>query len=696
MQRPLRPTFEPRPRTLPRPAGRTAAPARRTPMASVHRHTVQRWHDAPVGARWGAAAGVAVLAIVLFFLLVFQWNWLRGPLAGVISGRLHRSVSISGNLEVHPWSWSPQATVNGLTIGNPAWAGPAPMATIPRLTVSVHLPDLLRGKLVLPLVDVASPSVHMIRDAGGRANWNFSNQNPPPPLRLPPIRHFMIDDGHLKIDDAQRKLVFTGTVTSNEQAVGAGRGVFALVGDGTLNAERFDARVTGGPLLNVDPNRSYPFELHISAGATRVAAIGSIPHPFDLGEFSAQLNLSGQDLSQLNVLTGLALPATPPYSVAGGFARVGHNVALRGLNGRVGDSDVHGNAAVDSASGRNMLTADLTSRVLRLEDLMAVFGGAPRRLAGHTVSAKQVETAVKLQAEHRLLPDTALNLKRLQVMDAKVSYRADAVRSDLMALRGLSLTVGLRRGVLVIDPLAMGLPQGQLTGEVKIDSNPALPTEAVDLRLTGATLETLLGKGQRTRPISGEVTARVRLAGAGDSVRAAVGGASGEVAVAIPHGEIRQSIAELLGIDLTKGLLLVLANNQQTTPLRCAVADFQATNGVLTARRVVMDTGVVTVSGSGVVNLKDETLDLRLSGTPKKFRLVRLNAPITLKGRLESPKAGVDLSKAGPQLAIAGVLGAVVSPLAVVIPFIHPGTGHDADCGALLSEATAHGAPRPR
>ena len=682
MQRSLLPTATPSPWARPD-----------TPAATLRGRALHHWRRTPVGLRWGAAAGAVVLAVVLFFVFIFQWNWLRGPLAGVISGRLHRTVSISGDLEVHPWSWSPQATVNGLTIGNPSWAGAGPMITFPRLTVSISVPQLLRGRVLLPLVSAQAPSIHLIRDAAGRANWNFSGVEPPPPLRLPPIRHFMIDDGHLKIDDAQRKLVFTGTVTSNERAIGAGRGLFALIGQGTLNAEAFDAQVSGGPLLNVDPSRAYPFELHMRAGATHASAKGVIPHPFDLGRFSAQVRVGGQDLSRLNQLTGLALPATPPYDISGSFARVGHNVALRALTGRVGDSDVHGDAAIDSSTGRNRLTADLRSNLLRLEDLMAVFGGAPRRLAGHTVSPAQAAMAVKLRAEHRLLPDTDLSLKRLQVMDAAVSYRADTVHADSVAVRALSMKIALSHGVLAIEPLALTLPQGQITGSVKIDSNPAVPTEAVDLKMAGATLESLIGRGQANPPFEGLLTARVKLSGAGNSVRAAANSADGTVAIAIPHGEIRQSIAELLGVNLTKGLLLVLTKSEQETPLRCAVADFHAQNGVLTARRMIMDTGVVLVSGAGDVNLRDETVNLRLSGTPKKFRLIRLNAPITLTGRLEAPKAGVDVSKAVPQLAIAGVLGAVVSPLAVLIPFVHPGTAKDADCGALLSEVAAHGAP---
>ena len=97
--------------------------------------------------------------------------------------------------------------------------------------------------------------------------------------------------------------------------------------------------------------------------------------------------------------------------------------------------------------------------------------------------------------------------------------------------------------------------------------------------------------------------------------------------------------------------------------------------------------------GGGTIDLRDETLNLAISGKPKHFRLIRVAAPITLKGRFDAPKLGIDLSKVGPQLGAAALLGAVVTPFAAVLPFIATGGAKNADCGALMDEAQTHGAP---
>ncbi|HEX7886245.1 MAG TPA: AsmA family protein, partial [Phenylobacterium sp.] len=102
----------------------------------------------PAKRALGWTGGIlAVLAIAISVLvLVWDWNWFRGPLEGVASARLHRQVSIAGDLNVDPWSWRPSATVDGVSIANPAWAGAGKLGTIDRLRVRVRLVPLLWGK----------------------------------------------------------------------------------------------------------------------------------------------------------------------------------------------------------------------------------------------------------------------------------------------------------------------------------------------------------------------------------------------------------------------------------------------------------------------------------------------------------------------------------------------------------------------
>ena len=654
------------------------------------------WREIPAPLRWlGAVASLLVVAVAIF-LALFQWNWLRGPIDDYASARLQRQVTIHGALAGHVWSWTPSLTADDVTVAEPGWAGSGQMATIPRLTIAIDLKALLqRRALVVAVVDAEHPSVRMIRDASGRNNWTFGAQTKTPqPLRLPPIRHFTIADGRLIFDDARRKLHFTGVVSSNERLTGYGRGRFTLTGQGTLNGEAFLANILGGALINVDPNKPYPFQSDIRAGATHILATGTIAKPFDLGALQASGRVSGPDLARLYDLTGYALPSSPPYDLTGHLTRSGARFDIAGIHGRIGSSDLAGHLVASEANGRRDLTGALASHHLKLADLTAVIGGAPRGAVKTTVTSPQQQAmAAKLTAEHRIFPDARLDVTRLREMDADVRYTAATVDAGPLPIRAATLHVRLDHGLLNVEPLALTLPVGALSGSVRLDARGAVPLTSVNLTLAHARAQDLLRKTAGPPPFQGELAGHVRLTGAGDSVRAAAASASGVVAVAIPQGQMRQLFAELMGIDVGKSLFLYLANDQTPTPVRCAVAEFRANNGVLTAQRILIDTGAVQAVGKGAVDLRSEQINLALAGKPKHFRLIRVAAPITLKGRLDDPKLGVDLAKAAPQLGAAAVLGAAVSPLAAILPFISLGSAKDADCGALLAEAAADGAP---
>lgn len=241
-------------------------------------------------ATWsGAVLGLLVVALAIL-IAVWDWNWFRGPLARIASARMHREVTIDGDLKVHPFSWQPSATVEGVHIANPDWATPkavgqARMADIGRIGVRIRLLPLLTGHLDLRTLRFDQPHVALLRDAQGRASWDFSDgRKAPQPTKLPPIRDFIVSGGQVSYRDLQKHLTFTGTLNASEERGAANHG-FEMRGQGALNAEPFTVVVTGGPLLNIDRSKPYPFDAEIRAGRTYVTARGQVSRPFDLGHF---------------------------------------------------------------------------------------------------------------------------------------------------------------------------------------------------------------------------------------------------------------------------------------------------------------------------------------------------------------------------------------------------------------------------
>jgi AsmA family protein len=641
---------------------------------------------------WTAGVFLLLAAAAAVLAAIWDWNWFRGPVAAMASGRMHRQVSIDGNLRVHLWSWQPSATVEGVRIGNPAWAGQAEMADIGRIAVQIRLIPLFTGHTDLRLLEFDRPRVALYRDAHGRATWDFSNgAKPDEPLRMPPVRKFIIDSGKLTYRDDDRKLTFVGTVDAKEQLGVPNRG-FQMTGNGSLNSQPFTLQVTGGPLLNIDRDKPYPFDADIRAGQTYVTAQGAVPKPFDLAHFHMNATARGPDLSELYGLTGVPLPNTPPYSLHGRLSRDVHLWRIDGIGGRVGSSDLSGSLSVLSGKPRPFLTADLRSQKLVFPDLGALFGGGRKTSA--VASPKQVAVARAMQAQARIFPDATLNFDRIRKLDADVTYKAASITAAPINLRSGSVRVKLDAGMLRAEPLTLELPQGHIAGSVQLNGRSNNAITDLDLRLSNARLESLFPvRFQGSPPIVGTVVGRVKLHGTGDSVHDALADANGEMMVVAPGGEIRQSLAELAGVNVIKGLGLLLAKDRTTTPLRCGMAHFAVKGGVMSADRLIVDTGPVLIDGDGVINLDRETLAFRVRGHPKKFQLVRLLAPITVSGPMLAPKVGVEKGQAIAQGGVALALGTVLSPLAVLLPFVDAGLAKDANCASLLAEGKAQGAP---
>jgi len=626
--------------------------------------------------KWSGITLLAILFAALVTLYFLDWNQMRGPIGRYLSQRTGREVRIDGNLSVKLFSWQPRIQAGGLYVGNPQWAispaGTAQAGKVNDFTIEFRLLPLLGGHLVLPLVSIDRPDILLLRDETGRTNWDSGSKTPNDAWKLPPIRRFLVKDGHIRIDDAVRKLHFTGTVSSEENA--GARSAFTLTGDGTLNKSKFIADVKGGPLLNVDQSKPYSFTADVKAGQTHAAINGTVTQPFHMDRYNAGITVSGPSLADLYFLTGLVLPRTPPYKMTLSVTRDGSSYQLSNINALLGGSDLRGNLVVDVSRDIPSLSGRVMSRVLAFEDLGPMVGGG---------KAAPV-------ASRYLLPETVLHTERLRQTNAEVDYSATAIKSRDFPLRGLVTHISLQGGVLNLRPLTFSLTQGKIGGALKIDARKDIPTSTVDARISDIHAENFIKTADK--PVSGVLEARAVLTGTGNSVHAAASNANGTFTAVVPSGGMRHSLAEWTGVDVLTALSLNLAGNGSNTNLRCAVASFDARQGVLTSQKILIDTDPVRVDGTGSINLRDETLDMRLQGAPKHFQFMRLRAPITVKGPWQHPALGVE---AGPVVAQGGIgLGlGLINPFAAILAFIDPGLAKDANCAPLLATAKAQGAP---
>jgi len=660
-----------------------------------------------------------LLLVIVVFLATFDWNLLRGPLARAIQSKTGRPTSIDGDLRVHVWSWDPSAEVDGLRIGNPPWADRKVMFGARKVIVSVSLGRLLRGQLVLPVVDLVEPEINLERDSSGRSSWTLTSPSGTPPsgspkndtkpVKLPAINRLTIEDGKLHVVDRIRKLTFSGTLTAGEQSGKDDASAFKIRSSGSLNAKPFRLDANGGPLLDLTPTKPYTFSAHLTASDINLETQVTVRKPFDLGALDVKFLVSGNDLADVFYLTGLALPNTPKYRLAATLHINGTTVDIPNLHGSLGSSDLSGTMQIETQGAKPKLTANLTSDVLNLADLAPTLGQRapqPNALSQHapaaqpntprhantpghasTSAASKPGAAPAAMQNELLLPDADLQLNRVRGMNADVTYRAASVQVPKIPMKAMNLHVVLDDGLLTLNPLDFQLDQGKLAGRVQIDARQDNPTSSVDLHIDDIDLDEFKSTAMKEAPLGGALLGRLKFQGTGASVHKFAASSNGAMSVVIPHGDISDAIAELTGINVLQGLGLLITKEEKKTAIRCGIMDFEDHDGVLDTTTVYVDTTNVLITGRGDINMHDEDIKLSLQGDPKHLRLVRLRSPITIGGTLDHPSIGLNPVKLAEQAGIAAALGTLLTPAAAALAFVDPGLAKNRDCSTVLAQA---------
>src|SRR5215510_13958162 len=127
--------------------------------------------------KWaGIALGLLMVGMVVL-VLVFDWNWVKGYVEQEASKALDRTVVIEGDLDVK-LSWSPLVRIDHIRLTNASWSPEPSMLTLQRLAFRLDLRELLRGHLVLPMVELVEPGLRLETSEQGLPNWTLGHARP--------------------------------------------------------------------------------------------------------------------------------------------------------------------------------------------------------------------------------------------------------------------------------------------------------------------------------------------------------------------------------------------------------------------------------------------------------------------------------------------------------------------------------------
>lgn len=637
--------------------------------------------------KWVSTAIVAVLVSAVLLTVLFGWNWLRGPIEQYVTAKTGRVLAIQGNLGLM-WGWHnslgwPRVSAQQVTFANPAWARQPHMLTADAVEVTLDVMHLLRGRVVFPHVRVQRPALHLELGPDGRKSWLMDllqqDQN-----AMIQVGLVTLDQGSVGYDDVAHKTqihaeIVTSVATSIPSIPGTGgQDSTTFKATGQYNGVSLKATGSGGSVLALwNEVVPYPVQVDAMLGRTRVRADGTVTSLMKLTAVDMHLVISGDSLDQLYPLTGIAAPATRAYALDGHLLRSGNTWSYEKFTGRFGGSDMAGSMKVTVTDKRPLLQATLTSRMLDIADLGTVIGAK----AGIVSTEKA-----------RVLPDIPFNAERWGSVNAEVSLNAKAFhRSKALPLENFVAHLSLIDSVMTLNPLDFGVAGGHLSATIVLNGNKSPIQTRAQVRARKIQLAKLIPTWSASKTGVGQIDGEFDLAGQGNSVGRMLASANGKLGVAVAEGEISKLMMEQAGLHLWEMLALKVTGDRPIK-LRCAVADFDARDGVLFADALVFDTEVTTIMGSGTIDFKQELLDLTLNPKTKNTSPVSLRSPIYIRGSFAKPTVSIDKGRVALRALGAIALG-VVNPVLALIPLIDPGPGKDSDCRQLVRDTRAVPSP---
>jgi uncharacterized protein involved in outer membrane biogenesis len=637
-----------------------------------------------------AFGGLGTLVLAVILLIAFwNWDWFLPLVERQASSALGRNVT-AAHLHVALGQVT-RVTLDDVVIDEPAgFPANPPVARAAHLTVDVGVFDYIRGHgIVIPAIDIDRANANIVGRTDGSNNYTFAfmqPQNPPakPSTSPPPkIGAVTIENSHVDVAMAKlRAKVGLDVHTTQDQANSAGDRV-VVAAKGTYAGQPITGHLVAGALLTLrDAKTPYPIDLQVANGPTRVSLVGTVEDPLAFSGANLRLVFEGPDMSLLYPLTGVPIPATPPYRVAGHLDYTKSRIEFRDFTGRLGTSDLGGTITVDPHLTPPHLTADLHSHDVNLVDLGGFIGAKP----GHPTGTREAHAASAQSAN--VLPTTPISLPKLNAMNVDFAYKGDHIEGRFIPLDDIDVVMTIKNGTVDITRLNFGVGRGTLAGHATlIPAGHALKANAA-VSVRDVDLSHLLNATHAFHG-TGIVGGGFRLTGTGDSIAALVGHGSGGVELYMRNGgDISSLLPDLLGLEFTNAFLSAIGIPQRTN-VDCFVAALPLNDGVLNTRLFVLQTEEARTTGAGDIDFRNDTINYSVTTRSTHFSVGSLPGPINITGKLSSPAiapGGEIIGRAAGATAL-GILG---GPLAI-LPTIQFGVGRSEACAQAVGGLEGRG-----
>lgn len=598
-----------------------------------------------------AAVVVVLIIAVVGFLATFDVSQYKGLIQDQAKAATGRDVKI-GDIKLSI-SLTPAIVISDVSLANAAWGSKPDMLVAKRIEAGTQLIPLLSGDIKISDVKIVGADVLLEVNKEGKPNWVF---DVPPSTSAGPALSIS------GLDIEGLTLAYNDAKLGQEATVALGPTVIKLAGD-IANLEVTDVDFDGVKIIYKDKTQSADLKVgntsleakgpiaalgitSLSVGETQIAYKGE-GAPLDL-KFSA-FKIDGTGAVSIDgTLSG------QPVKASGTLAPIGELVAMK--------KPIPAKLAIEAMGLK--LDADVMADMSKKTPAISGTVNIPELNLATLVPADpaaKAAPAAKPAPGAKVFPNDPLPWELLGSAQTDVKLTI----GKLTLPNGLELTelvvpVKLNGGKLDANGLAANILGGRVTADLGlVQSEKRLALKAT---AQGFTAETLAKELKVTDLVTqGPLDIALDVRGSGNSVRAIMAGLNGSVVGGMGESRIRNDALNIIGADVIMQVLSAInpmGNKDPYTVARCAVINFQITNGIAnTDKGIAMVTDKMDVVSTGKIDLAQEQVDLSIrprATTGISVGLGQLTQAVKMAGPLSGPSVQVDAKGAVKALGSLG------------------------------------------
>jgi len=552
----------------------------------------------------------------------------------------------------------PTVAIESVRLQNAPWGSRPDMVMARRIEVQVALLPLLSGNVEVRGLTLIEPDVLLEVDAKGAKNWEFKPEQAKPgpsasdSASLPPIaiRRASIEKAVLVYRDAKEKQA--KRIEIGQLALTGSGDKLELKTEGKLNDTPFEVKAVldhGGRLGT--RGAVGKGELQLTSAGVKFASQGQYPvFAGGLDGLDVKFNAEVTDWIALGKLAAAVFPKLPVLKAEGIARAKTETLTIAELKAGIGKSSATGSLRIGLDPKHRDLQARLDSPLVDLAELLGP------------------DQPEKPSTDGRLFSAEPFALEGLKALDGQFDLRiARLALRDGKALDGVQATTRFANGKITANPIVVSVEGKPLRVNANVDATSGkvmaltltVDGQSISLGALGALLN-ITGT-----PEGSPTDIAIRFNGTGASVRALMASANADVRIVVGPGRIKNRAINL-GADVTELLNAInpARASDPYTELKCAVIRLPIRQGVARVdNSIAAETAKVNVIAAGVIDLRNETLDLGIrpkASTGLGIGLGGLANLGRLRGSLSDPKVELDFSgtaQAATQLGLAAATG---------------------------------------